>query len=317
MSHDFHKPVLVQEICSHVPQDARSILDGTAGDGGHAEALCTHCPVLAHYLALDRDPKALERAKGRLSKFPHVHFFNRSYEFADECAASIGVQSVDAILLDLGFSSPQIENPERGFSFQADGPLDMRYDQQSVLTAEGLLSTLSADDLATIFRRYGEERFAFPIAEAIVRARELKPITRTKQLTDLIVAVYAQRLKSHSKLPWVGGKHPATKVFQALRIAVNDELGTIRRALPRLASLLAPNGLLLVITFHSLEDATVKEWVRQESRDCICPPRQAICTCSHKASITRVTTKPIVASDEEQKENPRSRSAHLRIIKKN
>ncbi len=316
MTHEYHQPVLATEVCSHVPQNARIVVDGTAGDGGHAEALLAHSDRIAQYLALDRDPKAIERAKKRLEKFKNVHFFNQSFEFADDCAKSLGISSVDAILLDLGFSSPQIEDPMRGFSFQLDGPLDMRYDPKGILTAAGLLATLNAGELATIFRNYGDEKFSNPIAKEIVRVRKTYSITRTKQLADLVTTVYAQRLKSRSKIPWVGGAHPATKIFQALRIAVNDELGTVKRSLPKLGALLAPHGRLLVITFHSLEDTIVKHWMVRESRDCICPAKQAMCTCNHKATVKRITKKAIIAAEAEVKNNPRSRSAHLRIVEK-
>jgi 16S rRNA (cytosine1402-N4)-methyltransferase len=218
-------------------------------------------------------------------------------------AAKLGWAAVDGILLDFGVSSMQLDTPERGFSFLHDGPLDMRFAPSAASSAADLVNALAESDLADIIFRYGEERLSRRIARVIVQNR---PITTTKQLADLILKHLGKRERIH----------PATRTFQALRIAVNSELEAVETVLPLAVSLLNTGGRLAVISFHSLEDRLVKEYFRRESVDCICPPRQPICTCGHKASIKELNRKPIEADEAEIQENSRSRSAKLRVAEK-
>jgi 16S rRNA (cytosine1402-N4)-methyltransferase len=216
---------------------------------------------------------------------------------------SIGWDSVNGILLDLGASSMQFDTPERGFSFLADGPLDMRFDPANPLTAGQIINTWPEWELAQVIYRYGEERASRRIVRAILRNR---PIGGTKELAAVIQAAVGRH----------GAHHPATQTFQALRIAVNGELESIEKTLPAAVQALSSGGRLAVISFHSLEDRLVKDYFRQESRDCICPPEQLVCTCGHKASLREIARRPITPAEAEIKENPRARSAKLRIAEK-
>jgi 16S rRNA (cytosine1402-N4)-methyltransferase len=227
-----------------------------------------------------------------------------TYVSLAEQLASVGWDQVQGIVLDLGVSSMQLDNPERGFSFMAEGPLDMRFDPTSPFSADTLVNQASEQDLADTIWRYGEEPDSRRIARAIVQAR---PVASTRQLAEIIAR--ASRRSS-------GKVHPATRTFQALRIAVNDELGSIERVLPTAVDHLVPGGRLAVIAFHSLEDRIVKQYFRLESRDCICPPEQPVCTCGHKASLLEINRHPITADEDEIRANPRSRSARLRVVEK-
>jgi 16S rRNA (cytosine1402-N4)-methyltransferase len=256
-------------------------------------------------VGLDVDSQALEVANERLAEFAdRVILRDGSYGEMAQHLGAIGWAHVDGILLDLGASSLQFDNPERGFSFQKEGPLDMRFDTSSSLKADEMVNTWLEPDLADILFRYGEEPKSRQIARAIVKAR---PLHSTVQLAEVVAKAIGGRR---------GSIHPATRSFQALRIAVNDELGTLEAALPQAVSALEPGGRLAVISFHSLEDRTVKLFFRQESRDCICPPGQIVCTCGHKASITEITRKPIRPAETEVESNPRARSARLRVAEK-
>jgi 16S rRNA (cytosine1402-N4)-methyltransferase len=222
----------------------------------------------------------------------------------------LGWQAVDGILLDLGLSSMQIDTPERGFSFLVDAPLDMRFDPHNPTTAADLVNELSERELADILYQYGEERNARQVARAIVRAR---PLSSTRQLAEVV---------AHTTRGGASGIHPATRTFQALRIAVNHELEALEDVLPQALQALTPatgqcpGGRLAVIAFHSLEDRLVKQYFRREARDCLCPPRQPICTCGHKASLHELTRGPIRPQDDEVQRNPRSRSARLRVVER-
>jgi 16S rRNA (cytosine1402-N4)-methyltransferase len=254
---------------------------------------------------LDLDPVALQTAAERLAPFgERAHLAQASYSEMVAQAAKLGWQAVDGIVLDLGLSSLQMDTPERGFAFRTDGPLDMRFSPQNPLTAADLVNGAPESELADLIFEYGEERLARRIARAIVEAR---PIAGTKRLAEIVAAI-------------VGGKHgdihPATRTFQALRIAVNGELDTVAASLPIAVGLLKPGGRLAVISFHSLEDRLVKTYFHQEARDCICPPDQLVCTCGHTASLREVSRKPLAPTDQEVRENPRSRSAKLRIVEK-
>jgi len=305
-----HIPVLRDAVLDalrpgHLP--AGRFVDGTVGAGGHAAAILESAPD-ARLLGLDRDPAALALARDRLAPFgERAALVHASYEqVAAHVAAWLGEGAgVDGILLDLGISSMQVDDPARGFAFAHEGPLDMRFDPTAPgPTAAEIVNTWPADDLADILFRYGEERNSRRIARAIVAAR---PLATTRQLAEVIAA--AQR-GPREKI------HPATRAFQALRIAVNDELGAVERVLPVAIDLLRPGGRLAVISFHSLEDRIVKQTFRLEATDCICPPRQPVCTCGHVARVTLVTRKPVTAGADEIARNPRSRSARLRVVER-
>lgn len=287
-----HVPVLLDEVVHWLrPKQNGKFIDGTVGQGGHAEAILERTLPDGHLLAIDRDPMNLAVAKKRLARFgKRVDFLHASYSETASKAYDLGFDQVDGILLDLGFSSAHIEDPTRGFSFQSEGPLDMRYDPTKGVTAEEIVATWSEGELAKIFRVYGEEEHAREIAEVIVSHRQQESIKTTLQLAELVASV----IKRHGKT------HPATRVFQALRIAVNDELGQLERALPSLVSLLKPGGRLAVISFHSLEDRVVKHFFASEN-----------------GKTLHVLTKHVVVpSDEERRRNPRARSAKLRVAEK-
>jgi len=305
-----HIPVLRDEVITLLRAAERPqgrFIDGTLGAGGHAAAVLSAAPG-ARLLGLDRDPHALALAAERLAPFgERVTLVHASYEeitaFARDWLGEAG--GIDGILLDLGVSSMQIDDPARGFAFMTDGPLDMRFDPTSPdPTAADLVNGLPADALADILYRYGEERHSRPIARAIVAAR---PLTTTRQLAEVIAR--AQR-GPHQKI------HPATRAFQALRIVVNDELGAVERVLPAAINLLAPGGRLAVISFHSLEDRIVKQTFKTEATDCLCPSDQPMCTCGHTARVQIITRKPVTASEAEIARNARSRSARLRVVER-
>ncbi len=248
---------------------------------------------------------ALEVARARLAPYgERVALVHNSFARLSECARAHDFVPVDGVLLDLGLSSLQLADPSRGFAFMKPGPLDMRFDPQSgEPTAADLVNELPAEELARLLYRYGEERAARRVAEAIVAARPLRT-------TDELAAVVAQVLKRRGRI------HPATRTFQALRIAVNDELAALEAVLPQAVEILAPGGRLAVISFHSLEDRIVKRFLRRESRDCICPPEAPVCTCGHRAALRLITRKPIRPTPEETAANPRARSARLRVAER-
>jgi len=252
-------------------------------------------------LGIDADPRAIAISAEHLAEYrPRVTLVNANFTRLAEIASQCGFCPADGILLDLGLSSLQLANGERGFSFQLEGPLDMRFNPHQGQPASELVNGLSTTELADILHRYGEERQAQRIAQAIVAAR---PIHTTRQLAKVVAGAVGRR----------GRIHPATRTFQALRIAVNDELSALSQALPQAVELLAPQGRLIVISYHSLEDRLVKRFYRQESQDCICPPELPVCRCDHRAILEIVTKKPITPSEPELKANPRCRSAKLRI----
>jgi 16S rRNA (cytosine1402-N4)-methyltransferase len=301
-----HQPVLYQEILNVLaPVSGGVYLDGTLGAGGHAEGILKTSAPRGRLLGLDLDPEALAIARQRLFDFQdRATIVQASYVSAGDVLAETGWGKVNGIVLDLGVSSMQIDRPGRGFSFLGNGHLDMRFNQGAGQTAADLVNTLSEEDLANLIFQYGEERFSRRIARAIVAAR---PIDTTQELAALIKKA-VPGYESHI--------HPATRTFQALRIATNKELETLSAALPGLIECLAPMGRIAIISFHSLEDRIVKQFFKQESQDCICPPEQPVCTCGHKASLKVVTKKPVRASDQEIAQNPRSRSAKLRVAEK-
>ena len=300
-----HKPVLYHEIIHALrPKNTGRYVDGTLGAGGHARGILEASAPDGSLLGLDVDPQALALARETLAPYgQRVRLVQASYDTFAERLKEAGWEAVDGILLDLGLSSMQVDTPERGFSFQQDAPLDMRFSPENPVSAADLVNSLPQDELADLIYRYGEERASRKIAQAIVKAR---PLQTTLELASVVETVL------HRK----GRIHPATQTFQALRIAVNEELAKVENFLPQAVAGLKSGGRLAIISFHSLEDRIVKEYFRAESRDCICPPKQPVCTCGHKAILKEVTRKPIVPGEAEILENPRARSAKLRIVEK-
>ncbi len=301
-----HQPVLYQpSIDALQPHDGGRYVDATVGAGGHAFGILELSSPSGELLGLDRDENALAIASRKLEKYQsRVFLRHSSYVKMEAEVGNLGWPAVDGILMDLGLSSMQLDTPERGFSFRTDNPLDMRFDPSTGLSAADLVNTYREDEISRVLWEFGEEPKSRQIAAAIMRQR---PITTTGQLAMLVARVYGSHRGEH---------HPATRTFQAIRIAVNDELGGLQTTLPIAISLLKPGGRLAIITFHSLEDRMVKQFFQRESRDCLCPPAQPICTCGHKASLRMVSRKPVNPSDGEIKENPRARSARLRIAEK-
>lgn len=301
-----HQPVLYNEII-HLLQPHRSGLyvDGTVGAGGHAWGILEACEPDGLLLGLDVDALALQIARKRLKQFgERAILVQSSFTNLSDQLNAMGWHQVDGVILDLGLSSMQLDNPERGFSFRNDALLDMRFDQENPVRAIDLVNNLPEAELADLLYTYGEERKSRRIARAIVQAR---PIETTQQLANVVAKVSVSR---KSRI------HPATRTFQALRIEVNQELDALQKVLPQAIRSLKPSGRLAVISYHSLEDRIVKHFFRDESRDCICPPKQPVCDCGHKATIKRLSKRPIRPTDGEISENPRARSARLRVVEK-
>ncbi len=303
-----HIPVLLDAVLEGLNITARPdglFIDGTVGAGGHAAAILKAAPR-SRLLGFDRDPRSLDIAHIALAPFgERVSLVHASFETMGEIAPAHGFSAVDGILLDLGISSMHVDDAARGFAFRLDGPLDMRFDPTAGgQTAADLVNVLDPEELADLIYRYGEERDSRRIARAIAAAR---PLHTTRQLAEVIEKAHRG---PREKI------HPATRTFQALRIAVNDELGAIQRTLPQAIALLRPGGRLAVISFHSLEDRIVKQYFRDEATDCLCPPKQPVCTCGHRATIALVNRKPITADATEIAANPRSRSARSRVVEK-
>ena len=287
------------------PQNGGLYVDGTLGAGGHARGILEACAPDGRLLGLDVDPQALAIARKILAPYEHrIHLAQASYTSLSKQLEKIGWVAVDGIVLDLGASSMQFDTPERGFSFMEDAPLDMRFGPHVPQTAADLVNKLSERELADLIYRYGEERDSRRIARAIVRAR---PVHTTRELVSAIQAVSHRRGER---------LNPATRTFQALRIAVNEELASIEAVLPQAVEALTPGGRLAVISFHSLEDRIVKDFMRQQSRDLVNPPYERIYETERKATLKEVNRKPITPSEAEIQNNPRARSAKLRIAEK-
>jgi 16S rRNA (cytosine1402-N4)-methyltransferase len=306
MSDESHIPVLFSDVMSLLrPGPHGRYIDGTVGAGGHTAGLLERSAPDGRVLAFDRDPEALAHTRQRLRHFgERLLLVHASYAEMAQIAPAHGFSAVDGILLDLGLSSRQLEQDARGFSFLREGPLDMRFDPTAGETAADLVNNLSESELANIFWEYGEERQSRRIARAIVGKR---PFTTTTQLAEVV---------AEAKRPSRRRIHPATQVFQALRIAVNRELDAVETGVKAAVPLLKEGGRLAVISFHSLEDRFVKHYFRRLSKDCICPPRQPICTCDKQAQVRVITRKVVMASEAEIEANPRSRSARLRVVEK-
>ncbi len=303
---DHHLPVLWREAVDALePRSGGRYADGTFGGGGHTRLLLDRSAPDGRVIAFDLDRDAIARGQA-LGFGDRLTLVNASFDTLYDASERAGILPLDGVLLDLGFSSFQIDDPERGFSLRLDGPLDMRFDRATGPTAADLIETLDEQSLADLIWRYGEERKSRRIANAIVRERQWRPIETTAQLADIVArASGGQR----------GKIHPATRTFQALRIATNDELETLERALDAAVRALTPGGRLAVISFHSLEDRIVKQFIARESATCVCPPEQPVCTCQTVPAL-RPVGKPIKPSDEEIERNSRSRSAIMRVAER-
>ena len=302
-----HLPVLLEETVRQLVQvEDGTYVDGTTGEGGHSQAILESEASVQTVLALDLDPRSLETAQSRLAAFGQ-RFRPIQGNYADmvEIAAEQGIKSVDGVLLDLGFSSRQVDSPGYGLSFQVDEALDMRYDPNGPLTAEEIVNTFQERELGQLIRSNGEEPRGMRIARAIVDNR---PVATTGQLAEIVVSVLGRRPGQRV--------NPATKTFQALRIAVNDEFANVARGLEAAVGLLAPEGRLAVISYHSLEDRIVKSFFNREAATCLCPPGLPVCTCGQIPRLKIINRRVIRPSDEEVHSNPRSRSAKLRVAQR-
>lgn len=305
-----HKPVLLEECLEALAiRPEGTYLDGTLGRAGHSLEILRRLKG-GRLIGIDRDMTAIEAARERLAEYKdHVTLVHGNFCDLGEILSSLHVDKVDGMLFDLGVSSPQLDEAQRGFSYMHDAPLDMRMDTSAALDARQVVNTWSGEELRRILYEYGEERYAPQIARAIVRRREERPLETTGELVEVIrSAMPAQALREK--------QHPAKRSFQAIRIAVNGELDALAPMLRSAAEGLKPGGRLAVITFHSLEDRIVKQTMRELATGCICPPEFPVCVCGRKPKLKLVTRKPIVSGAAELEENPRARSAKLRIAER-
>ncbi len=304
-----HTSVLVRELVECLqPGPGKRYLDGTLGGGGHAEQILVESSPDGQVLALEWDDEALAAAQMRLHRFAgRVITHRASFAGANDILGEIGWNEVDGVVLDLGFSSHQIDSPERGFSFRANARLDMRMDRRQSFDAQQMVNSLAVDQLERIFRDYGEEPQARRIAQAIVTERQQSPLETTEQLVKIVEQVKGRRRRDH---------HPATQVFQALRIAVNRELQQLEQFLEHGYETLRPGGRMAIISFHSLEDRVVKTAFRKWNRACLCPPRSLTCRCGWSRKVKLLTKKPVIPSASEVRANPRARSAKMRAVER-
>lgn len=301
-----HIPVLYRESIEKLDIKEDGIyLDLTLGKGGHSKMILERISKDGLLIGVDQDKEAIRAASENLKDFDNKVFFNTNFENIDKVLAEVGYDKLDGILMDIGVSSYQIDNPERGFSYMKDGPLDMRMDRESDLTAEKIINEYDEEDLARIFFDYGEERFSRAVARNIVRAREDEKIDSTFKLRDIIHSSF------RSKDP-----HPEKRVFQALRIEVNRELDVLAETIDKAVDHLKPKGRLAIISFHSLEDRIVKNKFKDLATDCICPPEFPVCVCGHKAKVKLINKKPITAKKDELEDNTRARPAKLRVCQR-
>ncbi|GIW46646.1 MAG: ribosomal RNA small subunit methyltransferase H [Deltaproteobacteria bacterium] len=303
-----HKPVMVREVIEFLnPSPGGIYVDATLGLGGHTEAILKASGAKARVIGFDVDEQALSLAKKRLCAFSeNVVFVNENFSRIEEVLKSLGIEEVDGVVADLGLSSFQLEGSKRGFSFLRDEPLDMRMDKRIGVTAFNLINELDFEELYNIFKTYGEERWARRIARCIIRYRSQKPIKTTLELAEIVSEAIPKRF--HPR-----GIHPATRVFQALRIAVNKELENLEVFLRKAIPLLKRGGKIAVISFHSLEDRKVKNVFREFSLSCICPPGLPVCGCGRRGMLRVLTRSPVRPSSQEVSNNPRARSAKLRV----
>lgn len=308
-----HVPVLYDECMRALAIKPDGIyVDGTMGGGGHSSGICERLGEGGLFIGIDRDIDAINAASKRLNDQGtpcEKRFVQSNYADIKQVLEREGIGSIDGALLDLGVSSFQLDNPERGFSYMSDAPLDMRMDAGSDFTAYDVVNGYSEKELFRIIKDYGEERWAKRIAEFIISARKEKKIESTFELVDIIKAAIPAAARRE-------GPHPAKRTFQAIRIEVNDELGALEKAVSDFIDVLAPKGRLAIISFHSLEDRIVKDTFKARLNPCICPPEFPVCTCGRKPDVNKITGRPIIPTDLEIENNPRSRSAKLRILEK-
>lgn len=305
-----HQSVLLDAVLQYAfPENGQVFVDATFGLGGHTRAILQKFPKIKKVIAIDRDEEILDYSCKELVDERILRFQATASDLPGILSLA-KIPAADGILLDLGVSSYQLDNPERGFSFSKPGPLDMRMDKDTKKTAADLVNNFTKNEMVQIFRQYGEENFSGRIADAIIREREIEPITTTNRLATIVSGAIPGKSKATSHI------HPATRVFQALRIAVNDELGEIEAFLNIALDCLKPGGHLCIISFHSLEDRIVKNFMQKFHKGCVCPPNFPVCTCGQKPQLEILTRKPVFADDQEINTNPRSRSARLRAAKK-
>ncbi len=306
-----HEPVLLQEVLQWMaPHPGGVYCDGTLGGGGHSGAILRACGGDATLYGIDRDMTAIEAATARLSSYPGFHALHGNFHDGKELLTVAGAPLLDGVLLDLGVSSPQLDRGERGFSYHEDAPLDMRMDTSQGQTAAELLNTLSEAELCRIIRDYGEEKWAVRIAQMICEHRAQKPMATTFDLVHAVDAAIPKAVRRKDD------GHPARRTFQAIRIAVNDELEPLDRAICDFVDCLKPGGRMLVITFHSLEDRLVKRCFQRLQNPCTCPPRAPICTCGKKPMVRVLARGAVPPSEDEVARNPRARSAKLRVAER-
>ena len=310
MSEFHHVSVLLEECIQGLNIKPEGIyVDGTLGGAGHSSRIAAELTT-GRLIGIDRDPVALKAAEKRLEPFANrVTLVHSNFCEIASVLRELGISGVDGILLDLGVSSPQLDDGDRGFSYMVDAPLDMRMNHEDVLSADTVVNTWSYEELKRILYDYGEERYAPQIAAGICRRREAQPIRTTLELVDVIRSAMPPAALREKQ-------HPAKRSFQAIRIAVNDELGSVEKAMEAAIPLLNPGGRLAVITFHSLEDRIVKNAMANAAKGCTCPPNFPVCVCGKKPQVKPISRKPIVSGEEELERNPRARSAKLRICEK-
>jgi len=304
----YHIPVLKEKIVEYLITDKSGIyLDATLGTGGHAERILEELNEKGKLLGIDKDEDSLKISQKRLRRFgKKVRFFHQSYSQIPELLNNLNLKKIDGVILDLGLSSYQLDNPERGFSYSLDGPLDMRFDQKEDKKALKVVNEYRVEELTKIFKEYGEERFSKRIAQAIIQNRKVKKIETTKELKDIVKNI----LKTRDDIKTL------SRIFQALRIEVNDELFELKKGLDGGIEVLSSGGRICVISYHSLEDRMVKEKFFELSKGCLCPPDFPVCICGGKRTLQVLTRKPVIADEEEIRENPKARSAKLRAAEK-
>jgi 16S rRNA (cytosine1402-N4)-methyltransferase len=309
---DYHISCMPTEAAHYLnPRPGGTYVDGTVGGAGHSRLICERIQPNGRLIGIDQDLDAIRHAREVLAPFfPRVSLHHDSFSHLDRILHALGLHSVDGILLDLGLSLHQLEGSGRGFSFKRDEPLDMRMNAEADTTAAHVVNNWDVDDLTRIFREYGEEHRARSIAKAIVRARSRGPLESSKTLADLIYRSMPPAAARSQKI------HPATRVFQALRITVNRELDRLQRTLPMAVACLNPGGRLCVLAFHSLEDRIVKQTFREMARPCTCPHKAPVCTCGGKARVTLLTRRVVRPTTEEVAANPMARSTRLRAVEK-
>lgn len=300
-----HLPVLLQETVAYLVTDPHGVyVDCTLGGGGHLTYLTRQLAADARIVGIEKDPEVLEQTRSEIDD-ARIVLVQADFRYLKRVLVDLDIEKVDGIMMDLGVSSFQLDRAERGFSYHQDAPLDMRMNQEQFLSARDIVNNFSEAEIRNILYRFGEEDYAGSISRAIVNYRQRKEIDSTLELAEIIKGAVPARYRRE--------KHPARKSFQALRIAVNQELDALREVLPQAVEMLKPGGRLCVISFHSLEDRIVKQFFQEKAQGCVCPPSFPVCVCSHKPELQIIRRKPITASESECESNPRSRSAKLRV----